>query len=227
MKIMLFCKKTSFCDYAVKILQSYFSEEEIKVVRGDGSTKLDEELSWYQPEYIISFLSPWIIPQCLLDIAQKDAINFHPGSPDYPGSGCYNFAIYEGSQQYGVVCHHMEKSVDTGKMVSTSYFDISPYETVETLKLKSMNHLLYIFEKVINEIYVNDTLPKSKEKWTRVPFTKKQLDELCEIDPITMDQKEIDLRIRATDYNSAYKSAYFKIDEKKHYIASSMKEPIV
>ncbi len=67
-------------------------------------------------KYIISFVSPWIIPENLLNSAQKAAINFHPGPPDYPGTGCYNFALYEGTKKYGVTAHHMEKKVDTGNI---------------------------------------------------------------------------------------------------------------
>jgi methionyl-tRNA formyltransferase len=199
-KIMLLCKKTFFCKYAIKLLESYYQKDEIHIVSGSDGSRLNDELHRYKPDYVMSFLSPWIIPNSLLSAAQKAAINFHPGSPRYPGSGCYNFALYEKAKQYGATCHHMEEKVDTGNIIMTSYFDISPCETVESLKMKSMNHLIMIFEKIIQNIHMHDTLPISNEKWQCSPYTKKQLNELRRIDLNSMNSEEIILRMHATDY---------------------------
>lgn len=203
-KILLFSKKRNvFCDYAEAIMKSNFKNGEVMSIRGNAGDKLDDGLHWYQPEYIISFVSPWIIPKSVLASAKKAAINFHPGSPDYPGTGCYNFALYENSKKYGVTVHHMEETVDTGKIIMTSYFDISPFETVETLKLKSMNHLLYCFEKILSCISCNKPLPVSDEAWARKPFTRKEMEELFEID-LTNDKKEdIENKLRAAEYSGS------------------------
>ena len=224
-KIMLLCKKTPFCEYAIKILESYFPKDEILVVRGTAGEPIDENLYLQEPEYIISFLSPWIVPKKLLVLAQKAAINFHPGSPRYPGYGCYCFALYERTEQYGVTCHYMEEKVDAGDVIMTSYFDVSPRETVETLKLKSMNHLLFIFEKIINGIYTSDFLPKSDEKWLCSQYTKKQLYDLYKINPITMDAEEIDNRIRSTTYGPY--GTYISIGDKRFSYDSANRNPIV
>ena len=226
-KIMLLCKKTLFCKYAVKVLESYYSNDRTLIVMEGENRGINDELRYYEPEYIISFLSPWIIPRSLLSAAQKAAINFHPGSPRYPGIGCYNFAIYERAEKYGVTCHHMKEKVDTGGIIMTSYFHISPRETVESLKLKSMNHLLLIFEKIIHEIYTNDLLPESNEKWLCPPYTKKQFNELRRINPLTMNNEEIMLRIRATDYCSKYEGAFFEINGKRLCYKSSVDEALV
>jgi len=226
-KIMLLCKETLFCKYAIKILESYFREDEILVATGDGTTPYNENWPDSRPDYVISFLSPWIVPPALLAAAQKAAINFHPGSPRYPGSGCYNFALYEKAQTYGVTCHHMKEKVDTGDIIMTSYFPVSPRETVETLKLKSMTHLLYLFEKTMYEIYTKDDLPKSEEVWLRKPYTSKQFNALRRLDPLTMDDEEIALRVRATDYCSKYEGAYFEVDGKRLSCRSAVEEPLV
>ena len=226
-RVMLFCKRTIFCEYAIKILKSYFPAGNLVIVRGGAGEKINDELHWHKPEYIISFLSPWIIPSSLLNSAQKAAVNFHPGSPRYPGIGCYNFAIYERADQYGVTCHHMNEKVDTGDIIMTSYFRISPGETVESLKLKSMNHLLFIFEKIICHIYEGGPLPVSDEKWLRQPYTRGQLDDLCRIDPRAMDDREIKSRIRAADYRSPKEGAYIEVVGRRFYTETSLNEPLV
>lgn len=226
-KVLMFSKKNNvFCDYAEAILKTSFKKDEIVSVRGNVGDKMDEDLHWYQPEYIISFISPWIIPASVLKSAKKASINFHPGSPNYPGTGCYNFALYECSKQYGVTVHHMEEKVDTGNIIMTSYFDISRFETVETLKLKSMNHLLYCFEKIISCILSDISLPTSNEKWQRKPFTRKEMYGLFEIDPQRHDKNEIERRIKAAAYPENT-GAFVTIGDYKFYFPYDKRNPIV
>ena len=222
-KILLFSnKKNIFCDYAEIILKSYFSGEQIISLRGVEGDRLDEEVRFYNPDYVISFVSPWIIPKEILNSAKIAAINFHPGSPEYPGSGCCNFAIYEQCRRYGVTVHHMNEKADTGDIIATSYFDVAPFDTVETLKLKSMNHLLCLFEKIISCIALGGVLPKSDEKWKRKPFTKSDMYKMFEINPINHDEEEVKRRIMAAGY-STYEGAYINVYNQKFYLRSDEK----
>lgn len=226
-KILMFSKKQNiFCDYAEAILKSSFCENEVVSVRGNVGDKLNEEYGYYYPEYVISFVSPWIIPSSILSSAQKAAINFHPGSPEYPGTGCYNFALYENAKQYGVTVHHMKEKVDTGNIIMTSYFDVSPFESVETLKLKSMNHLLLCFEKILSYILFDNPLPMSDEIWKRKPFTRKQMYELFKIDYTKHDRAEIERRIRAATY-PGMPGAFIEMCNHTFYLPCENRKPIV
>lgn len=227
LKVLMLSKRENiFCDYAEAILNSYFTDKEFLSIRGNVGEHLNDELYWYRPEYVISFISPWIVPKALLDAAQKAALNFHPGPPAYPGTGCYNFALYEGAKEYGVTVHHMQEKVDTGKIVMTSYFDVSPLETVETMKLKSMNHLLFCFDKILACIAVDKPLPVSQETWLRRPFTRKEMCALFEIDPNTQDEQEIRRRIRAAEYPSST-GAYVMAGGRRFYLPQENRSPIV
>ena len=227
LKVLMLSKRENiFCDYAEALLKSYFPQEDILSVRGSVGDRLDDELRWYAPEYVISFVSPWIVPGSLLSAARKAALNFHPGPPAYPGTGCYNFALYEGAKQYGVTVHHMREKVDTGDIIMTSYFDVSPLETVETMKLKSMNHLLFCFERIMACIAAGDPLPASQEKWLRRPFTRKEMYALFEIDPRKDDDAEIERRIRAATYPSSG-GAYVTAGGRRFYLPHEDRDPIV
>ncbi len=208
------------------LLKSSFADKEFLSIRGAVGDHLDEELHWYRPEYILSFVSPWIIPKSLLDSAQKAAVNFHPGSPAYPGTGCYNFALYEGAQEYGVTVHHMKETVDSGAIIMTSSFAVSPFESVETLKLKSMNHLLYCFEKIIGLISKGQPLPVSEETWKRKPFTRKEMLELFRIDPARHDLAEVERRIRAAEYPGS-PGAFLSVEGRAFYYPYETRRPIV
>ncbi len=225
-KVMMFSKKNNlFCDYAELILKSFFKDEFISI-RGDSGEPFDLSLSIHKPKFVISFVSPWIIPERILQSAKTAAINFHPGSPDYPGTGCYNFALYEQAKTYGITCHHMNAKVDTGQIIMTSYFSISEFESVESLKLKSMTHLLYCFERIINMIANDEELPVSSENWRRKPFTRKQMLELFYIPSDCTDESEIQLKLKASSYPS-YKGAYTIVEGRKFYFEAEDRKPIV
>lgn len=227
LKVLMFSKKRNvFCDYAEAVLKSNFAEGEFLSIRGAAGDHLDEELHWSRPEYILSFVSPWIIPKSLLASARRAAVNFHPGPPAYPGTGCYNFALYEGAREYGVTVHHMEEKVDSGDIIMTSYFDVSPFESVETMKLKSMNHLLYCFEKITRLISEGRPLPKSDETWKRRPFTRREMLELFRIDPALHDPAEIERRIRAAEYPGC-PGAFIEAGGHEFYVPYEERRPIV
>ena len=63
---------------------------------------LQEDIYWWEGEYIVCFRSLFVLPKRLIDKASIAAINFHPAPPEYPGSGCINFALYDEVNEYGV-----------------------------------------------------------------------------------------------------------------------------
>ena len=152
-------------------------------------------------DYIINFLSRWIVPQEVLNLAKKAAINFHPASPDYPGIGCNNFALYENAPVYGVTCHHMLVSVDAGQIIATKEFPLYPTDNVESLLQRTYNALLFLFYEIIDFIIQDKPLKKKKKKWGRKPFSRKDFNELITI-PANISPEELEQRIRATVYKN-------------------------
>jgi len=118
-------------------------------------------------DYVISYLSPWIIPEELLKRARCAAINFHPGPPEYPGIGCTNFAIYEGVAAFGVTCHHMASKVDTGPIIRVLRFPVYPTDTVLSLTQKCYGYIAYLFYEIADLIVGGKSLPESDERWSR------------------------------------------------------------
>ena len=160
-------------------------------------------------EAIISFLCPWVLPHQLL--ARSDlAINFHPGSHAYPGSGCYSFALYEGAEEYGAVCHHMEAAVDAGPIICQRLFEVSARDSVETLKFRTMVTLLAMFHDLAWLVAKGCELPRENLTWTRPAFTLKDLDKLRRIDA-NMSAEEIARRVRAVTY-PGYAGAQIEVD---------------
>lgn len=168
---------------------------------GQWGEPLPESLQQWQGDYIVSYLSRWVVPEFLLKRAAIAAINFHPASPDYPGIGCNNFALYEGATEYGVTCHHMAVRVDTGDIIAVKRFPLFDTDTVASVLSRTYDYQLILFYEVIDSILQRNLLPKSEEKWTRRPFSRQAFNQLRYIDP-TMDAAEIARRIRATNFGA-------------------------
>lgn len=196
MRALLLTKETRFCEDAGNLARFVFPE--LVWMKGRLRDPLPESLRGQRFDAVLSFVSPWIVPDWLL-AAGDVALNFHPGSAEYPGTGCYNFALYEGAATYGAVCHHMKAKVDTGDIVKEALFPVLPNETVESLKYRTMVSMLELFHEIIVKVANREELPRAPRTWTRRAFTRKQLDALATVSP-DMDADEIKRRVRATSY---------------------------
>ncbi|HVH43905.1 MAG TPA: formyltransferase family protein [Labilithrix sp.] len=196
MRVLLLTKDTRFCEDAAQLAKFVFPE--LLWLKGRVGDPLPEALKSERFAAVLSFVSPWILPEWLLD-AGDVALNFHPGSAEYPGTGCYNFALYEGATTYGAVCHHMKSKVDTGDIVKEVLFRVVPNETVESLKFRTMVAMLEMFHEIAVLVASGEPLPRAARSWTRRPFTRKQLNALATLSP-SMDPQEVQRRVRATTY---------------------------
>ncbi len=185
------------CTHALEFCRRNFSR--VTFCLGKWGDPLPEEVRQWKGDYIVSYLSRWVIPEELLQRAGRAAINFHPASPDYPGIGCNNFALYEGAREYGVTCHHMAPRVDTGPIITVRRFPIQPDDNVDTLLKHTYEVQMALFFEIAQLLAEGRDVPVSTEKWTRPPFTRKQFNELFVITP-EMSREEITRRVRAVSY---------------------------
>jgi methionyl-tRNA formyltransferase len=152
-----------------------------------------------QRDVVISYLAPWVVPPVVLKRARVAAINFHPGPPEYPGIGCTNFALYHHARVYGVTAHHMAERVDTGRIIAVRRFPVHDHDTVLTLTRRCYDHLPILFKDVIGTYLSTGRFPASEERWARKPYTRRDLERLCEV-RMDMPPEEVKRRIHATAY---------------------------
>lgn len=187
------------CTRALEFCQEKFSS--VTYCLGKWRDPLPEYVKNWEGDYIVSYLSRWVVPAYLLERSKKASINFHPASPEYPGIGCNNFALYEDAKEYGVTCHHMASKVDSGDIIAVKRFSVYPEDNVASILKRTYEHQLALFLEIVTIMAAGQALPKSEEKWTRPPFTRKQFDELFRITP-NMELAEINRRIRAISYKN-------------------------
>lgn len=157
------------------------------------------EICDWNGDYILSYLCRWVIPLTVIQSAEKGAINFHPASPDYPGIGCNNYALYENASEYGATCHHMAGKVDTGKIIAVKRFPVFSTDDVSSLLLRTYEFQLVLFYEIVGKILNREPLPEPDEHWTRHPRSRREFNELGVITP-EMTDDEVARRVRAVSY---------------------------
>lgn len=198
-----------YFDRAVRWLEG--RGESVTACRGKRTDPYPEVAQKWTGEWLISYLSPWIVPAESLKRATEMAINFHPGPPEYPGIGCTNFAVYNGEKEFGVTGHVMLPKVDTGKILGVRRFEILAHDTVYDLTQRCYEHIWLLFEEVMGNLLDGKPVADYKGGWKRKPYLRSELDALCELAP-GMSAEEMRRRIRATTF-PGMPGAFLKIDD--------------
>lgn len=195
--VLLFGKTADpYCRKVIDILER---ETNVTIRLGTRTDPFPTDVMDWRGDYLISYLSPWRIGRSLLEGATKLALNFHPGPPAYPGIGCTNFALYNEDDIYGVTCHHMAPSVDTGRIVAVRRFPILAHDTVLSLTERCHAAIFVLFAEMLDLVLRDQPLPDAGEDWTRPAYKRAELDLLCRVTP-EMTADEVRRRVRATTY---------------------------
>lgn len=169
-------------------------------------------------DYLFSFLNPLFINRDVRKKIKKNSINIHPGPPEYPGYGCYNFALLDGAKSYGCTTHQINDKIDNGKIIEVKRFKLK-YDNINLEKLIKITHknCLFLFKKIINKIIKNGYIKIEKnEKWKRKAYTKIQFEKARKIN-LNDTEKNILKKIKAFSYKN-FACIYFKIKGKKYEI---------
>ena len=65
-------------------------------------------------DLLLNYLAPMYVPKVVLQAIQREAINFHPAPPAWPGIGSASYALYRGDRTFGATAHRMTTTIDGG-----------------------------------------------------------------------------------------------------------------
>jgi len=166
--------------------------------------KLPKDIGKWNGDYILCFRSLFVLPKALIDKASIAAINFHPAPPEYPGSGCINFALYDEVSEYGVTAHIMNELVDNGEILEVRRFPLKSSDNLPTVLARAHKELFNLCSDFIIGIYskgekfLKEKLELSKsEVWKGKARRLSELDVLQKIDT-DVSERELKRLIRAT-----------------------------
>ena len=161
-------------------------------------------------DYLISFLNRLYISSNIRRKIKINSFNFHPGPPEYPGYGCYNFALLDKVNSYGSTIHIINNKFDNGEIVNIKKFKIS-YKKINLDKLIAMTHknIIKQAKKFINDILRGKLRVNNSYKWKKKAYTKKKFELAREI-KLNDSKKRILKKIKAFTYKD-YESVYINL----------------
>jgi natural product biosynthesis luciferase-like monooxygenase protein len=107
-------------------------------------------------DWILSIANLDIIPQRVLALAGRGAVNFHDGPlPRYAGLNAPVWAILNGEARHGITWHLIEGGVDEGDILEQRLFDIAPGETALTLNTRCYAEAIDSFGAVLDQLSEN------------------------------------------------------------------------
>lgn len=203
-KILFFGR--SKCNATSNLLEELIRRDfDVKYVESRGrSQKIPKFVYNWEGDYILCFRSLLILPEEILKKPKYASINFHPGPPEYRGSGCINFALYDDCKNYGVTAHLMDSKIDNGRILEVKRFIIKSNDNLETLLSKTHEALYQLCLNFISKIaeegnkFIELKLSKKiKERWSGKVRLIKEVNNLQNIS-LKVNKKELYRIIRAT-----------------------------
>lgn len=164
--------------------------------------RLPRDLDWTIYDYILCYRSYFILPKHVLTAVKKCCINFHPGSPMYPGSGGVNLALMNDNEEFGVTAHIMTEKLDDGDIIEFRSFKVHQDDDLSTLLDRTHNYLFCQFVELttklkdLGEEYIRDKIEANTAVWSEKKIKISELNKLQVIEP-TITKSELQQRIRS------------------------------
>ena len=208
------------CPYSKK-LQKLLKKKSKKLYYFESKKigeKIDHKYIKLNYNYIFCFRSFYILRKNILKKVKKSAINFHPGPPEYRGTGCVNYAVYGNSKYYGCTAHLIDKKIDNGKILDVKKFSIKKSDDISKILDKTYRTMLKQSVFIINQIQVDSNFidkqikKNNKMKWSKKTKSLKDLNDFYIIDK-NIKKRDFLKKIRAT--NTPNFKPYIKLHGKK------------
>lgn len=131
------------------------------------------ELQNYSFDYLFSIVHFDLIPEKILRLPKKLAINYHDALlPKYAGIHATSWALMHGERRHGITWHVMNSEIDAGSILIQKSVVISQNETAYSLNLKCFQAALEGFHELIDNIICDTVTYVSQDLSKRSYFGK-------------------------------------------------------
>lgn len=115
-------------------------------------------------DYLFSIVNPKILSREILELPEKQAINFHDSLlPKYAGKHSTSWALINQEKYHGVSWHVINPEIDEGEILKQEKIEIFEADTAFDLNLRCYETAYKLFEELINDIK-NDNPIKGKKQ---------------------------------------------------------------
>ncbi|MET0387248.1 MAG: MupA/Atu3671 family FMN-dependent luciferase-like monooxygenase [Polyangiales bacterium] len=152
-------------------------------------------------EYLFSVTHLAILPDDLLALPLRAAINFHDGPlPRYAGLNAPAWALLHGEREYGISWHEIRGGIDEGDLLKQRLFEIAPDETSISLNTRNFALAIEAFGELVEELGRDAAQKTPQDLRLRSYFGKHQRpDAACLLD-FTRPASELAALVRALDF---------------------------
>ncbi|MEM7363335.1 MAG: MupA/Atu3671 family FMN-dependent luciferase-like monooxygenase [Pseudomonadota bacterium] len=122
-------------------------------------------------DYLFSITWLSIIPDDVLALPQKYAVNFHDGPlPGYAGLNTPAWALMNQEERYGITWHIIEGGVDEGRILKQELFDVGEEETSLSINTRCFAAALDSFPALIEGLVADSLEPADQDLSDRSYF---------------------------------------------------------
>jgi len=108
---------------------------------------------------LVGFFTGVLVPRRYLAALRGVPVNFHPGTPDYPGKHSLAFALHDRAPEFGVTAHVMVPKVDAGPIVAVSRFTVPDGSPEAWLRYRTFRSGFALFRRLLPGLLGPDDLP--------------------------------------------------------------------
>ncbi len=142
-----------------------------------------EQLRALQPDVLAVVAYGRILPQSVLDIPVKGAVNIHASLlPEYRGSAPYQWAVLDGKQYTGVTAQYMALQMDAGDVIDVAKTPIGPKETAGELLDRLAVLGADLLAKTLSRLESEAAVPGVKQEEADVSYAPMLDKTMCPID---------------------------------------------
>jgi methionyl-tRNA formyltransferase len=150
------------------------TENGVKVFQFEKLKDSIDELKNLNPDLFIVASYGKIIPQSILDLPKKGALNIHPSIlPEYRGASPLQTCILDDSKNIGVTIIKMDAEMDHGPIVAMKKVDVEnwPVNVLELKKLLGKEGADILIANLVG--YLDGSLKLVEQDHSKATFTKK------------------------------------------------------
>ncbi|MEP0154339.1 MupA/Atu3671 family FMN-dependent luciferase-like monooxygenase [Pseudophaeobacter sp.] len=154
-------------------------------------------------DWLLSIANLRVIPNPVLALARKGAVNFHDGPlPRYAGLNTPNWAIMAGEAQHGITWHVMEGGIDEGDILAQRLFDIAEDETAFSLNSKCYAAAMDSFGDVLDQLSTEDLKRQPQDLSQRSYFARDHRPAAGGILDFSQPSQDLSRLVRSLDYGA-------------------------
>jgi methionyl-tRNA formyltransferase len=151
----------------------------IYTVRSYTLKSKEDQIFFENEKFDLSFVIGWqrLIPESVLNTFSIGAFGMHGSSMDLPlgrGRSPMNWAIIEGKGQFYTNLFKYDPGVDSGDVLDTLKFQITPFDNAESMHLKNTLSMIHLLNKNLNILLENNFILKKQNLLTQPTFYPKR-----------------------------------------------------